>query len=85
MSTNHLKIDLVPGKDAPKYGNTTELKCDQVFVTEQGTEKNLPIVDFVLDGPDGKQYLVVFTGRLILSLAAVIRGVNLRNHQTEEP
>lgn len=80
-----LNITLVPGKDAPKYDTGQELKCTHVTITEQGTQANLPIVDFVMRGADGAQYLLVLTGREVNALAAVIGGVNERNHGKREP
>lgn len=82
---NHLKLEFVQGKQAPLYPEGTELTCEKVVVTEQATESNLPIVDFVMRGPDGKLYLLVMTGRLVNMVSAGVKGVNSRNHGVEEP
>lgn len=84
-SPNQLTINLIPGKLAPKYPLAQEVRCEHVNITEQGTEGNLPIVDFVLKGPHGEQYILVLTGRIVLTLASALRGVNERNHEMFEP
>lgn len=82
---NHLKISLVPGKLAPKYEEVgIELFCQEVVITEQGTEGGLPMVDFKMVGPDGV-YLMVLTGRIVNAISAAVKGVNLRNHGAPEP
>ena len=82
---NVLNINLVKGKDGPKYDNTIELNCIEAVITEQGMESGLPFVDFVMEDRDGKKYLLVLTGRIVNMVSAAIRGVNLRNHGIEEP
>ncbi len=85
----HLEIELVPGKDAPKYteaeGFVGELRIDKVVITEQGTVENLPLVDFVLVGADGRKYIAVTTGRLARMIGSALDGVNTRNHGTPQP
>lgn len=82
----HLEIKFVPGKQGPFYAEgTQQLKVEKCVVIEQGTEANLPFVDFVMKGEHGEQYLMVLTGRMVLSLAAALRGVNMRNHGVAEP
>jgi hypothetical protein len=85
MLQHNLEIEIVKGKLAPRYSSGTELVCEGVVITENGTVSDLPIVDFKMRGPDGKFYLLPLTGRLVISLAAAVRGVNLRNHGTEDP
>lgn len=81
MSTpNTVKIDIIPGKQAPRYGEGTELTCEGVVITERGTEGGLPIVDFKMRSPDGSFYLLCFTGRIVTSIAAAVQGINFRNH-----
>lgn len=82
---NKLSIEMIPGDVAPRYPEGTELSCEKVVITEQGTESKLPIVDFVMVAPDGKKYLLVLTGRLINGIAAAVQGSNLRNHGVREP
>jgi hypothetical protein len=38
-----------------------------------------------MKGADGQEYYVMMTGRILLSVAAAIRGVNTRNHGVAEP
>lgn len=80
-----LDIEIVPGKQAPKYPDAIELACTKVVITEQGTKSGLPIVDFVLKGPGGGEFVLVLTGRLLNMVSAAVRGVNKRNHGVEEP
>lgn len=84
-SAQHLAIELKPGKFGPKYQETIELKCEKAIITEMGTEKDLPFVDFVMKDQDGKKYLLVLTGRIVLGLAGAIKGVNLKNHGDVDP
>lgn len=85
MSSNDLKIRLVPGDTAPRYDEGQELVCQEVVITEQGTKANLPLVDFKLRGADGKLYVLVLTGRLVNMVSAAIKGVNQRIHGIDEP
>lgn len=80
-------IRLVAGDTAPRYEGQggAELKCEEVVITEQGTKESLPIVDFVMRGPDGQLYLLVMTGRIVNMIASALRGVNMRNHGIAEP
>lgn len=82
---SQVSVELVPGNVAPRYKNRVELTCEKVVITEQGTERGLPIVDFVLEGPDGKSYLLVFSGRIVNMIASAVRGINARNHGVEDP
>jgi hypothetical protein len=83
--SNVLKIDLVPGGTAPRYANTRELKVQRAVITEQGTQANLPIVDFIMEDDKGNLFLLVLTGRLVNMVSAAVKGVNMRNHGVEEP
>lgn len=78
-------IKFVPGTVAPKYLDAYELTLEEVVITEQGTESRLPIVDFVTRMPDGKKVVLVLTGRIVSGIAAAVKGVNMRNHGTEDP
>ena len=80
-----VKIELIEGKQAPKYDTGQEIEVQAFVITEQGTQANLPIVDIVMRGKDGAQYVAVISGRLLLGVAAAIRGANKRNHGVEEP
>lgn len=88
MSENSFSIELVKGNIAPRYSPEIcdrKLQLDRVVITENGTEGNLPIVDFVCKDPDGKYYFFAITGRLVNMVSAAIKGVNYRNHGVEEP
>lgn len=88
MSATELKIELVPGSVAPRYGHDvqrTEVECESVVITEQGMASGLPLLDFKLRGPDGKLYLLVLTGRIVNMVSAAVKGVNMRNHGKAEP
>lgn len=82
-------IELVPGKQGPHYleadGFVGELKIERVVITEQGTQSNLPIVDFVLVAPDGRRFFATTTGRLVRVIGSALDGVNTRNHGTPLP
>jgi len=78
-------IKLVEGNVAPRYGEGCELRLEGVTITEQGTKENLPMVDILMRGPGGKLFMLVLTGREVNAIAAVIKGVNTRNHGTPEP
>ncbi len=82
--SNYAKIEIVEGKQAPKYTEGDEVTLEKVVITEKGTQADLPIVDFVMVGPDGKKHLLVLTGRIVISIAAAVRGTNLRNHGVED-
>lgn len=81
----HLKIRLVEGSVAPRYDEGQELTCQEVIITEQGTQENLPLIDFKMRGPDGKLYVLVLTGRLVNMVSAAVKGVNQRIHGIDEP
>lgn len=86
MSHTQVAMDLVKGKIAPRYPmETPELSIDRVVITEQGTEGNLPIVDFQMSDRKGNKYFAAITGRIVLTVASALRGVNMRIHGTEEP
>jgi hypothetical protein len=86
FKASQLSISLVPGDVAPRYlPISKELVIQKAVITEKGTEGNLPLVDLVLKDDDGNEFYTMVTGRIILGLAAAIKGVNLRNHGTEEP
>jgi hypothetical protein len=87
MSETSLAIELVDGSLAPRYepSKVEMLSLDKAVITERGTEGGLPLVDFQMTSIDGKEYFFAVTGRLVLSLAAAIRGVNDRNHGVSEP
>jgi hypothetical protein len=80
-------IHLNPGSVAPRYdGAVFELTPQGVTITERGMKSGLPMVDFTFVClVDGKRYAFTTSGRMVLMLAAALRGVNLRNHGTEEP
>lgn len=81
-----LNIHLQPGSTAPRWdAHTTELTPLAVTITEQGMKSGLPMVDFVFVDPTGRRFAYTTSGRMMLTLAAAIRGVNLRNHGKEEP
>lgn len=80
-----LDLHIVQGAFAPVYTNTTELVLECVNVTEQGTEAHLPIVDFKMKSPQGEEFVLVLTGRMVNMISSAIKGVNLRIHGKEEP
>jgi len=81
-----LTIEIKDGTIAPRYKeDDVELTIDKAVITEKGMESNLPLIDFQMTDADGKVHFAALSGRLILSLAAAIKGVNMRNHGTEEP
>lgn len=80
-----LTIELKPGSYVPRYTpKTKELRADKAVITENGMESKLPLVDFQLTDEQGNTYFFALTGRILINLAAAIRGVNLRNHGAEE-
>ena len=85
--TNSIRIELLPSDLAPRYtlGECSELRVEKCVITERGAEAGLPIVDFQLTDGEGNKYFVAMTGRILTSIAAAVKGVNLRNHGTEEP
>lgn len=81
-----LSIRFVEGSTAPRFDESvTELACEEVVVTEQGTVAHLPMVDIRMRDAEGKLHLLVLTGRMVNMLSAAIRGVNMRIHGVEEP
>lgn len=88
MSETMVSIKLHDDKKiAPRYKKeeTIQLQCHTVVITEKGTDSDLPLIDFQMIGPDGKQYFFAMTGRIVNGIASAIRGVNMRNHGVEEP
>lgn len=83
--SNELKINLIPGNMAPRYDEGYEIDISHCTITEQGTQGNLPLVDFVGRDKNGEKVMFCLTGRLVNMVSAAIRGVNLRNHGVEEP
>jgi hypothetical protein len=83
--SHSLQIELIPGNIAPRYPIATEIFCQRVVITEQGTEGGLPIVDFVCQGATDQQFIFTLTGRIVNAIAAAVRGINQRNHGIEEP
>lgn len=83
--SRHLAVKLVEGDVAPKYEETTPLTIEEVVVTEKGMASGLPLVDLVCRDSNGRRFLIVTTGKVICTLAGVIRGVNFRNHGKAEP
>jgi hypothetical protein len=80
-----LSLDIVKGKTAPRYDQGYEVNVDRVTITEKGMESGLPLVDFIATDKSGEQVLFVLSGRHVCAIAAAIRGINMRNHGTEEP
>ncbi len=88
MSHNQVKVEIVPGKVAPRYeaSDYTKLSLEEIKITEQGTAAGLSLVDLVLVDPDtGKKYFCMVTGRILITLSAAIQGVNQRIHGVSEP
>lgn len=81
-----LTINLIPGNKAPRFDAAMHaLTPLAATITEQGMASGLPMVDVVFVDNDGERCIWTTSGRMILALAAALRGVNLRNHGTEEP
>jgi len=81
-----LKIQLVAGKVAPRYGREVlELAFHTAVITENGMGSGLPVVDLQLADKDGNAYFAAISGRQILALAEAIQGVNYRNHGSTNP
>ena len=81
-----LAIKILPGDTAPRYPvGTVELTINAAVITEQGMTSKLPIVDLQLTDAKGRVYFAATSGRIILGLAAALKGVNMRNHGVEEP
>ena len=77
-------IEIVKGKDAPKYTEGQEAKLVKMVVTEKGIKGGKPLVDFIAETPDGEQVVVVLGGQQIFTLAAALHGINMRNHGVPE-
>lgn len=85
---NAISIKLEPSDCAPRYDpvdTVAILKLSEATITERGMSSGLPLVDLVAFDPEGRRYVFVATGRVLLGIAAALRGVNLRNHGVEEP
>jgi hypothetical protein len=86
MSATFVKIEIVEGKIAPRYPETSKmLQLEKSVITENGMESNLPLVDIVLKDQEGNEFFFMVSGRIINALSAAIKGINLRNHGCEEP
>lgn len=86
MNHTNVSVKLSAGKIAPRYtAERKSLRVQEVVITEQGTESNLPLVDFQLEDKDGNTYWFCLTGRLVDSFASLIAGVNTRNHGKDRP
>lgn len=85
MAYNQVSIELIQGTEAPRYTTEKELSADKVIITEQGMESGLPLVDIQMTDKDGNKYWVPISGRIMNTISAAIRGVNMRNHGVEEP
>lgn len=87
MSETSVNIQFVPGDKAPRYegSDVTEIKLEDVIITEQATQAGLPLLDVLMRGPDGKRYLMVMTGRIANMISAAVKGANMRNHGNPEP
>ena len=76
-----ISVQLLEGNVAPRYGtDVAELRCDNVVITEQGTQAKLPIVDFQLRDKKGALYYLALTGREINAISAAAMGVIARLH-----
>ena len=87
LATN-LTVTVHPDpKIAPRYDEKdwTQVAITEAIITEKGTVSDLPIVDFTMSDGQGKRYYAMISGRLLLTLAGALRGVNMRNHGTPEP
>ena len=85
-AATNLNIKLVEGNVAPRYAEgTIELNIETAVITEKGMASDLPLIDFQITDDKGRVYFAALTGRVVLVLAAAIKGVNLRNHGVEEP
>ena len=81
-----LNIQLVEGDFAPRYKEgDIEVTIDKAVITEKGMQSELPLVDLQMTDKDGNVYFTALSGRLFNMLSSAIKGVNLRNHGTEEP
>ena len=82
----NLNFHIVPGTVAPRSDVVgSPVQVTDVYITEQGTECGLPIVDFVGIDETGVRRFFSITGRLVNATSAVVRGVNIRIHGAEEP
>lgn len=82
-----LTIKIIEGHVAPRYDTkvTKEIEIINAVVTEKGTNKHLPVVDFQMKDKMGNEYFAAITARHILCLAEVIQGINHKNHGSTNP
>lgn len=76
--SKHLSIKIHKSSyDAPSYtdGRYTPISLKTAHIVEKGTVKGLPTVDLLFTDEDGKKYVALVTGRLLVSLGATIEGV----------
>ncbi len=85
MPPNEIAINFVPGNVAPRYDTGSEVECVGITITEQGTQSRLPLVDFKMRAPNGEQFVLVLTGRIVNMISAAVKGANMRNHGKQEP
>lgn len=81
-------IEIVPGTLAPRadvLGANSSVHLDKVYITEQGTEGGLPIVDFAFTDHNGKRGFLSLSGRIVNTISAAVKGVNMRIHGVDEP
>lgn len=80
------KLELIKGDVAPRYDDDwKQLELKDVKITEKGMASRLPLVDLQFIDKDGNKYFAMTSGRIINAVSAAIKGVNVRNHGTEEP
>ena len=81
-----LAVELLPGNIAPRYTiDDCELSINKAVITEKGMQSGLPLVDLQMKDADGNINYTALSGRIVNAISAAIKGVNLRNHGTEEP
>ena len=82
-----IKIKINAGDKSPRYcpNSVDQVGIEQVVITERGMQSGLSLIDLQMIDKDGKKHFVAVSGRILLTIAAAIRGSNLRNLGTEEP
>jgi len=81
-----LVIEIKEGDTAPRYKEgDVEVTIDKVVITEAGMGSGLPLIDFQMTDADGKIHFAALSGRVVNMISSAIKGVNMRNHGTEEP
>lgn len=78
-----LEFSIVAGEVAPQHAGGIELDIEDVVITEQGAG-GLPLVDLKLRGPNDEIYFAAITGRLVIGIAAAVKGINQRLHGRPE-